>query len=301
MSNPALLLLPNGAKWKKFAEAYSLDLDHILVFKYVGRSEFQVVILDQSGLEMSYPLTEATLDGEDNDEDVETKRIMYANRRFSKSKAIQNEELLQNTESSTALERANYFHSENPFFIREMHTSYIKYHILAMPGNFITEDQQKENDHVFLWISEERTWNVKFYPNRCSGQIILGAGWMEFLKDNNLKIGDLCVFEQIKKPGISFRVVIFRDREQSTASQSIPIEFARNHGMENITKVILRVGNRSWPVKLNYYSKHNYCRLTSGWSEFMSQCKLKSGDVCHFELIDKGKFVFEVRVTGCID
>lgn len=89
----------------------------------------------------------------------------------------------------------------------------------AMPGNFITEDQQKENDHVFLWISEERTWNVKFYPNRCSGQIILGAGWMEFLKDNNLKIGDLCVFEQIKKPGISFRVVIFRDREQSSASQ----------------------------------------------------------------------------------
>ncbi|KHN37403.1 B3 domain-containing transcription factor VRN1 [Glycine soja] len=248
----------------QMTEAYSLDLDHILVFKYVGRSEFQVVILDQSGLEMSYPLTEATLDGEDNgnslpqskrassplpfspstkkvktntrketnaypiqDEDVETKcaqskrnkakkrggrRIMYANRRFSKSKAIQNEELLQNTESSTALERANYFHSENPFFIREMHTSYIKYHIL-----------------------------------------------------------------------------------------SIPIEFARNHGMENITKVILRVGNRSWPVKLNYYSKHNYCRLTSGWSEFMSQCKLKSGDVCHFELIDKGKFVFEVRVTGCID
>lgn len=52
--------------WKKFAEAYSLDLDHLLVFKYVGRSEFQVVILDQSGLEMSYPLTEATLDGEDN-------------------------------------------------------------------------------------------------------------------------------------------------------------------------------------------------------------------------------------------
>jgi len=29
-------------------------------------SEFQVVILDQSGLEMSYPWMEATLDGEDN-------------------------------------------------------------------------------------------------------------------------------------------------------------------------------------------------------------------------------------------
>ena len=59
MSNPTLLLLPNGAKWKvkwkkldadvgliddwkKFAEAYSLDQDHLLVFKYVGSQSFKL-------------------------------------------------------------------------------------------------------------------------------------------------------------------------------------------------------------------------------------------------------------------
>ncbi|KAH1035532.1 hypothetical protein GLYMA_20G108200v4 [Glycine max] len=57
ISNPVHLMLPNGDKryvkwkkldadvlliedWKKFAEAYSLDHDHLLVFKYVGKSQW---------------------------------------------------------------------------------------------------------------------------------------------------------------------------------------------------------------------------------------------------------------------
>ena len=48
---------------------------------------------------------------------------------------------------------------------------------------------------------------------------MLSIGWMDFVKDNNLKIGNVCVFEQIKKPGISFRVVIFRDTEESSPSK----------------------------------------------------------------------------------
>jgi len=87
-----------------------------------------------------------------------------------------------------------------------------------MPGNFLTEDQQKENDSVTLWISEERAWHVKFYTNRSSGQINLSTGWVDFVKDNNLKIGNVCVFEQIKKTRISFRVFIFRDGEESSPS-----------------------------------------------------------------------------------
>lgn len=38
------------------------------------------------------------------------------------------------------------------------------------------------------------------------------------MKDNDLKIGDVCVFEQINKPGISFKVVIYRDRQLSSSS-----------------------------------------------------------------------------------
>ncbi|KAH1035530.1 hypothetical protein GYH30_055485 [Glycine max] len=404
MSNPVVLLLRNGAEWKvkwkkldvdvwliddwkEFAGFCCLDQDHLLVFKYMGKSRFQVVIFYQNGLEMQYPLMEETIDGNSlcqpkraksplpfsssikkvktnprkepssypgHDHDVKTepaqsqRRKVELSKKFhaddlddakpkkrggrrrrimcSNSRAIKRDELLQDTESSTALERAKAFRTDNPSFIRAMGKSYIERSVLFMPGNFITEDQQKEDDHVFLWISNERAWHVKFYLSHSSGQILLSIGWMDFVKDNNLKIGNVCVFEQIKKPGISFRVVIFRDPEESSpfkfpdsesrrfnnnkvsenhftisikpsqlCHMNVPKKFIKNHDIDNTKEVTLQVGKRSWNVTLDCYG-----RFTSGWSEFMSQCDLEAGDVCYFELIDKKKFVFEVRFKRCI-
>ena len=79
ISNPLFLVLPKGGRWKvewkkvgidiwlinewkKFVEFYSLDQDNLLMFKYLGRSRFEVVILDQSGLEIVYPLMQVNLD-----------------------------------------------------------------------------------------------------------------------------------------------------------------------------------------------------------------------------------------------
>lgn len=89
MSNPIFLLLPNGANWevtwkkhgadvwltndwKNFAKFYSLDQGHLLVFTYERRSRFQVLIFDQGGLEIRYPLPQASLDDgtEENDQSV---------------------------------------------------------------------------------------------------------------------------------------------------------------------------------------------------------------------------------------
>ena len=89
-------MLPNGAEWKvnwkrldldvwlidewkKFAQVLSLDKDHLMVFRYVGNSQFQVVILDQSGLEVGYPLINATLDGE------ETGNVFHQRKKRAKS------------------------------------------------------------------------------------------------------------------------------------------------------------------------------------------------------------------------
>jgi len=47
-------------------EFYCLDQDNLLIFKYVGRSRFEVVILDQSGLEIVYTLMEANLNNAEN-------------------------------------------------------------------------------------------------------------------------------------------------------------------------------------------------------------------------------------------
>ncbi|XP_020211029.2 B3 domain-containing transcription factor VRN1-like [Cajanus cajan] len=402
ISNPILLLLPNGAKWeinwktldadvwlvdnwKKFVLFYSLDQNHLLVFRYVGMSRFQVVILNQSGLEIGYPLMEETLHGEENGnsllerkkaksslplspcskkvkinpikepfsystKQVKTnlrkdltqsvedevgcakpkkrgrKRIMDADSRCLKSKAIQREKLLEKSESSVALRSAMAFHSENPFFIREMHPSYINNYFLAMPRNFITAEELEEYDSIILWNSEGKSWHVKFSLNRSSGQIFLKGRWKNFVEDNGLKVGNVCVFEQMQKLGISFRVFIFRNPEESNPGPSmlsdsefvgghnssgnqftipiksnqlykkIPASFLRHHDINNMNDVTLRVGKRSWHVKVD-----DYCRFTTGWSDFISQCNLEPGDLCHFELIDEDDFVFQVRVTKCID
>jgi len=87
-----------------------------------------------------------------------------------------------------------------------------------MQANFVTHEERKENNSLSLWISEERSWDVNFSFNSTRRQVMLNSGWSEFIKDNNLKVGNVCVFERIKKSGISFRVIIFRDPKESSPS-----------------------------------------------------------------------------------
>ncbi|KAJ1436299.1 DNA-binding barrel domain superfamily [Sesbania bispinosa] len=410
MSNPLNFLLPDGAKWevtwekrgddvwlgnnwKKFASFYSLDHEHLLMFKYQRKSQFQVVICDQSGLEIGYPVFKGTFDAQeisDQSEDpkwhssqrvqtdivqprrteLEIKRSHSAfdntkpksrgrkrnMRRSSKSEATESKKPLLNTASSSALERAKAYCTTNPSFIREMRRSHVERHIM-----------QKEEDSATLRVSE-RTWDAKLHLNRCNGQITLSSGWKNFVEDNNLKLGDVCVFEQIKSEGVSFKVVIFHAREESsppgfqayeaganrsklTGVQSnfaqregvggiakkfprtnnifdgsefprnnstmsenqftlslkpnqlshaiIPMKFIRKYVINEVTDVKLRVGERSWPVKLYYYSKPCYGRFSAGWSAFVRDCNLKPGDVCLFELVDEQNFVLQVSIKAC--
>lgn len=43
--------------WKEFAECYSIEYEHILVFRYEGHSSFSVLIFDKTACEIEYPPT----------------------------------------------------------------------------------------------------------------------------------------------------------------------------------------------------------------------------------------------------
>ncbi|CAL0315609.1 unnamed protein product [Lupinus luteus] len=78
LSNPVLLRLPNGVKWKvnwikreggdvwfqklweRFAQYYSLSFGHFLIFRYEGRSNFQVLVFDMSAVEIDYSSIRST-------------------------------------------------------------------------------------------------------------------------------------------------------------------------------------------------------------------------------------------------
>jgi hypothetical protein len=87
LSNPMLLKPPDGTEWKmfwtkengdvwfkkgwkEFAENYSLDEGYLVVFEYEGTSHFDVVILDQSALEIDYPSCDK-VDQSDDEKSVE--------------------------------------------------------------------------------------------------------------------------------------------------------------------------------------------------------------------------------------
>ncbi|KAJ1436301.1 DNA-binding barrel domain superfamily [Sesbania bispinosa] len=252
-----------GNNWKKFAKFYSLDHQHLLMFKYERKSQFQVVICDQSFLEIGYPVfigtfgVEEISDQSGNSREIfdgfstprnkrpnsspQTERVLEPKSTGqrqnmtggSKSQAIESEEPLQNTKSSIALKRAHAYHTENPSFIREMHPSHIGRNFLPLPPRFLTASEQRV-ESATLWVSEERTWDVKLNLNHSNGQISLKTGWKNFVKDNHLKLGDVCVFEQIKSAGVSFRVVIFRDGEELSPPQFQVIRKKRTGAQSNI-------------------------------------------------------------------
>lgn len=68
--------------------------------------------------------------------------------------------------------------------------------------------------------NESKTWPVKYtYREHKSAAPRFQGGWRTFVKENNLKVGDVCVFVLLKAiNNVSFEVVIFRAGESSKGS-----------------------------------------------------------------------------------
>ncbi|XP_039688377.1 B3 domain-containing protein REM9 isoform X1 [Medicago truncatula] len=77
---------------------------------------------------------------------------------------------------------------------------------------------------------------------------------------------------------------------------SVPKEFMKKGSNENIVE--LKMGRKSWFVKVNYYESVHGWRFNKGWRKFMEECKVEIGDTCLFNLIDERKFVFDVSIIG---
>ncbi|KAI6695302.1 hypothetical protein NL676_023012 [Syzygium grande] len=115
---------------------------------------------------------------------------------------------------SEALKRAASFQSPNPFFLTLMQPSLI-HHSLNAPAKFFMEHipGYRSGGDIDLYESNERFWSARYrfgiYSRKL--QVKINSGWKIFAQDNNLKVGDVCVFELTTKVDrVSFRVVIFR-------------------------------------------------------------------------------------------
>ena len=78
--------------------------------------------------------------------------------------------------------------------------------------------------------------------------------------------------------------------------QNFSVAFFRKYFKEKKQDVKIRFRSKLWPVKLIYHPLNSHAFISAGWSLFAKASKLKVGDVCIFELIDRKDPVLDVHI-----
>ncbi|XP_026428235.1 B3 domain-containing transcription factor VRN1-like [Papaver somniferum] len=95
------------------------------------------------------------------------------------------------------LDAAEKFTSQNPFFKVAMQAAHIKKGTMTVPAVFATQHLTDITRMVItLKVSDEKTWEVHYVSGTPTEKRI-SLGWREFVADNGLKEGDVCVFELV--------------------------------------------------------------------------------------------------------
>ncbi|KAM6564460.1 hypothetical protein CsatB_024458 [Cannabis sativa] len=135
-------------------------------------------------------------------------------RRIKPQKIIR-KQILRGQDKAEALMRAKGFKSNDPFFIVLMQPSFVgASYNMVVPFSFAKNHPPSlsKPEDVILKVQDERIWPVRYYYRKYAGhsQFRFEWGWKAFARDNDLKVGDVCVF--VKRQNIAimlFEVVTF--------------------------------------------------------------------------------------------
>ena len=88
---------------------------------------------------------------------------------------------------------------------------------------------EKKRGVIYFQALKGRVWPARYIKCKTESgpRFELTSGWKEFLKDNNLKVGDVCKFELILSTNMTFQVHIFTvtDKNCSTFESRIGAQF----------------------------------------------------------------------------
>lgn len=171
-----------GVGWEKFVMDNGLNVGHVCVFEMIGRT-FKVHIFR-------------------DDEEGNLNVIPFKDEQISS---------LQ----QTPLEEASSFKSEHPHFMVKMTHAYIfRGSNLHVPTKFARTHFDKSTKSAKL-VVKDVAWPVGCIFRRdshgCQLHEFSSRGWKQFRADNDLKVGDVCVFELIPETEfkLTFQVTIF--------------------------------------------------------------------------------------------
>ncbi|KAL5547268.1 hypothetical protein UlMin_006955 [Ulmus minor] len=206
--------------WTVFAEHNNLEVGDVCAFVLERGTEtsFEVFIFRNNGISNSptSPVHKAaTIQAKKKarlSNEPKPDNTMATPRTWLKPKVLGAQQTLTTKEKAKAPERASAFKSEKPFFAVSMYPSHIRGTCrLHMPYKFAKTYINKNESEIILRVSNGGSWSVHYITReRPFGSPVaeLCDGWKKFVQDNNLEVGDVCIFELINGNEISFRVSI---------------------------------------------------------------------------------------------
>ncbi|XP_062201770.1 B3 domain-containing protein LOC_Os12g40080-like isoform X1 [Phragmites australis] len=121
---------------------------------------------------------------------------------------------------------------KNPFYITAMDKTSVAGGFLAISKNYGMKHLVDENGTIKLsQLDGSKRWTIDLDINT-DGCFALSTGWMDFIRDNNLQEGDICIFQPSRsRNGV---VLIFHPLEESRCPQPpgyVPYARSPRHGV----------------------------------------------------------------------
>ncbi|KAF4380718.1 hypothetical protein F8388_017072 [Cannabis sativa] len=147
---------------------------------------------------------------------------------------------LVNSEKYEALQRTSDFKSEHPYFKVVMQPYYIRKGRLHIEHQFAKNHLNKRYCDVILKVPKENdAWRVRYSFGECKkASPRLLRGWSAFVRDNNLKVGDVCAFVLVDAVNISFEVVRLDPERSSNSHMSTAHHESETPSFHNFSPAI---------------------------------------------------------------
>ncbi|XP_039012466.1 putative B3 domain-containing protein Os03g0621600 [Hibiscus syriacus] len=187
--------------WKTFAQDNNLQVGDVCAFELINSIEISFRVVIYQGQDLNYRQSLASTDV-----------VRPAKRKAPSCASPSCAEPLTELQKAKALQIASAFKSENPFFVIVLQPSYVNSNRVCIPTNFARQYLSKMHNEVILLLSNGKSWPVicSQYRTGPKPHVKFGTGWRKFSVDNNLEVGDACVFELVEGAESSMNITIYK-------------------------------------------------------------------------------------------
>ncbi|KAK7256211.1 hypothetical protein RIF29_29649 [Crotalaria pallida] len=202
-----------SAGWKPFAMDNNLKVGDVCIFELIDRTKltFKVFIIRET--DNSNCSTSQGLKSDDSSPKDEYK---MSGSGIPGPNFSEKQKPMISTKQISALDRASSFKFYNPYFLVVIHLSHVHSRPkLNLPSKFCKKHfglGNKRGD-INLQLSNGRVWPASYHISKSNARtrFHLSCGWGAFAKENDLKVGDVCIFELIDRTKVTFQIHIFRE------------------------------------------------------------------------------------------